>query len=477
MNSTWRSAAALGAMALFTAACASGATDVPVDDASAGAGTAVPTTSAARPNTPAPATTVTPSTVVDIESLETLPPAEPELIELTSDTDPSELRFETLSAFGGVRVGFDVAARLVASGDFVGVDPDPSASKYWNAPAFVALVTQGLDGTEITSVDELLARTAAVPGASVEPTFTAIDALGHRLIGYEFTQLTEGQGITPLFASARLGAPVQGAWWPFPRGEVYLADTDRGVLAVGMAGVDDDDIAAARPVFADLVLNMELAAAFDDAPAELSGFQPAELDERPLAAAPTSDFEVLEDAYRALRAGPYEITNLGEPYVIDVPSEWTVKLNVPGFVVLARSHSFGPMNAALVALRDVSFGRWGTTSPAPIGDEVDLTDMRAFVADPPAGLTIDNVAEVALGSRTALAFDLGFDEPDCSVERPCVFNLVTDWGKVEPIRAGFGIRIWWVETDDGGSITWFTSSTDPAELAAIGEVVESIEFG
>lgn len=430
------------------------------DDSSAGSGT---TTPISTPSTmPAPPET-------------TLPLAE---LEMESDVALEEY---VTPAMGGMRFSASTKHFPAILHDTVLVYTEPPDDVFIGprSAAEIALITQSVASSPISSVESYLETVAGVDTAIIEPTGDAIELFGHRLIGYVLRDTSATP--TSLFSSARYGAPVDSEFSPLPYSILYLADTPAGVLTAGMSGADEEHARHSAGALATLIATAELTGpGLDGAlpPGEVitatggGGPRPAPaplVDEGPAA---------MEASFAAIEPGRYQLPNLGRQLTIDIDDGWYAQPNFPGFVVLTGPNSIGPGDRDLVLFSDVIEYLPTEAGPRRAGAAVAVTDAAAFIAAPPPGFTVSGVVDDQLGQASVTRFDLTA-EPDatCGLGGPCEASLVTSYDFVKPLASGFDHRIWWITHDEGPDTVFVAMALgDPGFIERATALVDTVEF-
>ena len=434
---------ALAAVALAASACGSGTSGIAAE------------ASADGPPSDAPASTTTiPSELI------TLP-----------TTDIADLRFETFAALGGLRVGFDADALVMSDGDVVAV-ANPADDDPFSSVASVALVSQTLGANPIDGTDDFISL-ALDSGMTVEPSGTAIDALGLRLEGYRL----ELASMEPnyLLAASRLGENSAAAY-AFSGAQVFLADVDGGVLIFAADGATESGRSTALSRLGDMVATAELLGpmSFPAPTARPSNGSPPS---RPEIGERDPDLPPLDRQFRALEPGRYQLPRLGDTFALELGDDWWAQANTLGFVELSAPTSFGPGNDDLAFIVGLDEGQFSVSGPTFVGTPDDIGDLAGWVNSPPDGLAVSDVEQVDLGSRTATRFDVAIDEDaTCQDADPCEYWMFSPVEAALVIKSGFDVRIWHVEDHEFAPLTIMASSSGPTWLDRATALVETIEF-
>jgi hypothetical protein len=339
--------------------------------------------------------------------------------------------------------------------------------------ASIALITQSIAGSAVSTVDEYLATVDGVEGAVVEPTGDAIELFGRRLRGYEITNGSELDE-PKLFSSARFGAPVDTEFAPFPYAMVYLADTPAGVLSADISGRNEADARKSAGALATLVATAELTGPGLDeplAPGEV--IEPTSVGSPPEPAPLIPDGPpALETAFAPIDPGSYQLPNVGRQLTIDIDDGWFAQPNFPGIVVLTAPGSIGPGDRDLVMISDVVEYVPTEAGPRRAGESTVITNVEAFVAAPPPGFAITELSERALGDASITQFDLTTDP-----ETRSGAALITSYGPIAQLVPGFDHRIWWITHDDGPATLFIAMALgDPDFIDRATALVDTVEI-
>jgi len=489
-----RGAVALMVVALLSSACSSpdegvltGPSEASVEDVST-TSTSTSTSAAAAETPPTePPAVSEPTTTLLTESADEPVDVEPEPVddglELVSfvATDLGErVRPFVTSAMGGVRFSIDETHYLFVLGDNIFVSPRGFSPDTNMVPgAYLGLISQTPNGTRLRSIEDFLAQFDPFEEFSVEPNGTAVELFGHRLAGFTVVQSATIDRLT-MFANGRHPGPPMSVF-SIGTAEVFIAETPSGLLFVGYetedeaTGVTEVDETATRDALATLLSTVELnGPGFDPAlpsPSNLAG-QGAPPD-------PASVAEVgppaLVAAFSPIEAGTYQLPNFGLQLSLDIPDGWLVQPNFPGIVGLSLQGSRGPGDRGIVfasrirgALAPVAGG------PVQVGEPISLTDIRDFVAAPPAGLVIENVQELSLAGQPVLRFDVSIaQDVSCAQDDPCEFAFTTSWGFTKLLQSTNLHRVWWFDEHPSGRSMIIASGALPEFLDQATALAES----
>ena len=384
-------------------------------------------------------------------------------------------------AMGGVRYSVSADLPPATIHDTLIVFTEPPTAQIFapRSNATIALVTQSIAGSAVSTVDDFIKTVEGVDGAVVEPTGDAVELFGRRLRGYEISNGTDTEEPT-LFSSARFGAPVDTEFSPFPFALVYLADTPSGVLMASMSGSDEANARKSSGAFATFLSTAELTGPGLDTP-----LPPGEVIEPASIGSPPEPASLLDDGPPALEVtfapiepGPYQVPNVGRQLTIDIEDGWFAQPNFPGIVVLTAPGSIGPGDHDLVMISDVVEYLPTEAGPRRGGESVPITNIEDLLASPPIGFDMSRISTRELGSVSVTQFDLTSDpEVTCVLGQPCEATLVTSYGVTKPLAAGFDHRIWWVEHETGPATVFAaTALHDPDFIERATALVETIEI-
>lgn len=395
--------------------------------------------------------------------------------------DGAELIEFVTPAMGGIRYSMSVDHTPATIHDTVLVFTEPPNAQILGprSTAAIALVTQSVAGSAVSTVDDYLETVQGVENAVIEPTGDAIELFGRRLRGYEISN-DAGLEEPTLFSSARFGAPVDTEFAPFPYAIVYLADTQAGVLAASIAGSNETNARQSSGALATLLSTLELTGPGLDAP-----LPPGEVIEPTSKGAPPEPAPLIDDAPPALEAafapidpGTYQLPNVGRQLVIDIDDGWYAQPNFPGIVVLTAAGSIGPGDRDLVMISDVVEYLPTEAGPRRGGDSTPVTSLDALLVAPPPGFTVSQVSTLELGGVAATQFDLtSAPGASCALGEPCEAAFVTSYGVVNPLAAGFDHRIWWIEHETGPATVFVaTALDDPDFIERATALVETVDI-
>jgi hypothetical protein len=456
-------AATIASTLAATAACAGG------DPDSLAAGD---TTLAVKTGSTMTASTTTTPSLPDLASLP-LADFEPD--------DDTELREFVTPALGGVRFSVSEDHTPAISHDTVLVFTEPPKARI-NEPrstAAIALVTQSVAGSAVSTVDDYLGAVESVEGVVVEPTGDAIELFGRRLRGYEISSDFE-LGEPTLFSSARFGAPVDTEFAPLPYAIVYLDDTPAGVLTASISGSDEPHARQSSDAFATLLSTTALTGPGLDRPLPPGEVIESSADGAPPTPAPLIDDAppALETAFAPIDPGSYQLPNVGRRLTIDIDDGWFAQPNFPGIVVLTAPGSVGPGDRDLVMISDVVEYLVTEAGPRRGGASTAVASVDTLIAAPPPGFDVTEVSDRELAGASVTRFDLTTD-PDatCALGEPCEAALVTSYGFVKPLAAGFDHRIWWITHDTGPATVFIAMALDdPDFIDRATTLVDTVTF-
>ena len=433
-----------------------------------------------------------------LASLVSVDPPEPIAPEVAADPAAPPTRFEpeapdlgdqvrtvTYPALGGVRFDTDLAHDVYAYGDGVFIDPAGIGGSVTSDLAVLALLTQFPDTSPVATVDDVLSAFGSVPELSVQPNGQLIELFDRELVGYsvdlssapEFLQVIPDPALR-LLDTTRRGALPFSAITP-QRSQIYLAETPAGVL---YASFDVNPYALDPPAldaFATLLETVELTGPGFDAPlpdaTTFGGVQP-----------PPVPAEIVEDgppglfvAFTTTPSGRNQIHNFGIPISADV-SGWFIQPNQPGAVVFVGGGiSRGPGDRGVVMLAGLEPQITPQAGgPSIAGEPVDLSDIEAFLANPPDNLDVSNVVETEVGGLEAFRFDVRVaDGATCAQDDPCeyAFETAWNWAATVSINAENDHRIWWMPDHPAGPAMIHVTDIDPEFIEIGTRFVESIE--
>ncbi len=260
--------------------------------------------------------------------------------------DLTGLRVISYPALGGSRLGIEDDIVFLSEGDFMSVR-DPLS----DGQVIIARVSQTADGKQISNVDEFLAEVDAFSAPTVTVPGETMNLLGEQLALYQFRG--DGQPGPGLFAARPFGYFGNVWWTPDGFADVFLAEIEGGVIAVGAIASTAEGLASARELLDEVVPTLALLTA-DTKPAALPesadryqvtpdslGFSPATLDPQ---GAPE-----LTQLFSPVEAGDYQMGNLSVPIALSIDDGWFAAINIPTFVVFAELPPVGP------GFRDIIF--------------------------------------------------------------------------------------------------------------------------
>jgi hypothetical protein len=384
-------------------------------------------------------------------------------------------------AMGGLRysVSPDHTPAIIHDTVLVFTEPPNLQINGPRSTASIGLVTQSIAGSAVSTVEAFLETVEGVDDAVVEPTGDAIELFGRRLRGYQISNGAELDEPT-LFSSARFPAPVDNEFGMFPYALIYVGDTPAGVLAAGLFGSDEANARESSGALATLLSTTELTGQGLDSP-----LPPGEVIEPTSPGPPPEPAPLLVDAPPALEIvfapidpGQYQVPNVGRQLTIDIDDGWFAQPNFPGIVVLTAPGSVGPGDRELVMISDVVEYLPTEAGPRRGGESTPVTNVEALVATPPPGFSASKISNLQLGGLSAAQFDLTTD-PDatCVLGEPCEAALVTSYGVLKPLAAGFDHRIWWIEHETGPATVFIAMALDdPDFIEQATALVKTIEM-
>lgn len=390
-----------------------------------------------------------------------------------------ELQTHVIPALGGMTLG-------VADPQIVHYDANLLTVRSSFAPTVgavqptmtLALVSQFPDGGPIDDIDELT-RGVAIFG-SAEPTGEMLSAFGLEMERWAFVAADPDARTSPLFSAFPRGTGGPTAWNPFPFSELYLAETEGGVLAFGWSGQTEAELAEAKKIFDQVAPSIELAnqdfAALGAVDAPVMGSLPPENPPAPV---------VLPDDWDApfggvgvpVDPGTYTSNVLGTPARFTVGEDWDVQPNFPAFFVLSGRESIGPGD------RGVEF-RIGVTEIVPVngayqaaGDGIDFTDLRALSESPPENMMIE-VTDIEVAGQAALQADIEIvPSGSCDASEVCEYIMFTRYAwPGHSLRAGYVYRVLHLEEGLAEPLTITMAAVDSAWFDIAQPVIDSLEF-
>ncbi len=353
------------------------------------------------------------------------------------------------SSMGGVAFQVADGDPLFVSGDTVVVSDRPIDE--FGPTAAVGLISQLMSGDPVSEPADFIAAIESVPGATIEPTGTAIDVLGYRLIGYR-TEAPLAAADTLLFADQRRGSEPQSGASPFPFGITFVAETPSGLLTAGMTFFEPDQAQTLEPAFGTLLASMAFTGpgldevlTSDTAAAEEPAGEPA-----PPADVVEGGPPLLGAPFSPVEPGSYLIDNFGRALVLDLGEDWFVLPNFPGIVAIGATGSIGPGDRDLVMVNGM-VDAVPTAGPLVAGEAVLMDDIEAFLASPPSAVSVSDIERFDIDGTEVIQFDLlANPDADCSAEDPCDLTFRTDYGVDTATQSTQLHRIWWFEEHPNG---------------------------
>ena len=388
------------------------------------------------------------------------PGAEPTELDLVAPDLEGRSRTLTYPALGGVRFAVDETHDVWHYGDGIAIDPVGAGSNASTGIAALALFTQAADGSELSTVEQVLDTLSLVPELSVQPNGHFVDLFDRQLTGYtvELTSVPEFSVSLPDDALRLLDATRRGALRFFSftpqRTQMYLAETPAGVLYAAFDVNPYAEVPVTQDAFATLLATAELTGPGLDQPLPegsiLGGAEP-----------PPAPAEIVEDSppplfvsFQQPEDGRHQIHNFGIPISADVTG-WFLQPNAPGSVVFVGAGiSRGPGDRGVVFLAGLQphiVPQAG--GPSVAGDPVDLSDIESFLANPPDNLDVSNVSQTDIGGFDAFRFDVRVAEgATCAQDDPCeyAFETAWNWPATVSINAANEHRIWWIPDHPAG---------------------------
>ena len=388
------------------------------------------------------------------------PDAEPTELDLVAPDLERRSRTLTYPALAGVRFAVDETHDVWHYGDGIAIDPVGAGSNASTGIAALALFTQAADGSELSTVEQVLDTLSLVPELSVQPNGHFVDLFDRQLTGYtvELTSVPEFSVSLPDDALRLLDATRRGALRFFSftpqRTQMYLAETPAGVLYAAFDVNPYAEVPVTQDAFATLLATAELTGPGLDQPLPegsiLGGAEP-----------PPAPAEIVEDgppplfvSFQQPEDGRHQIHNFGIPISADVTG-WFLQPNAPGSVVFVGAGiSRGPGDRGVVFLAGLQphiVPQAG--GPSVAGDPVDLSDIETFLANPPDNLDVSNVSQTDIGGFDAFRFDVRVVEgATCAQDDPCeyAFETAWNWPATVSINAANEHRIWWIPDHPAG---------------------------
>ena len=407
-------------------------------------------------------------------------------LELVAPDLGGRSRTLTYPALGGVRFAVDESHDVWHYGDGIVIDPVGAGSNASTDSVSIALLTQGANGEELTTVEQVLDTLSLVPEISAQPNGYFVDLFGRQLTGYtvELVGVPEFSVSLPddalrLLEATRLGAlPGFHAFTP-QREQVYLADTPAGVLYTSFGVNPYAEIPVTQDAFATFLATAELTGPGLDQPlprgTTYGGTEP-----------PPTPAEIVEDgppplfaAFQESDSGRHQLHNFGIPISADTTG-WFIQPNAPGVVVFVGAGiSRGPGDRGLVLIAGLEphiIPQAG--GPSVAGDPVDLSDIEAFLTNPPDNLDISDISQTDIGGFDAFRFDVRVAEgATCAQDDPCeyAFETAWNWPATVSINAANDHRIWWIPDHPAGPSMIHATDIDPDFIEIATGLVDSIE--
>lgn len=378
----------------------------------------------------------------------------------------------TFPALGGIRIDALDSHDVYAAGDRVMVDAVGGLGAFDSGAAYIGLATQGSDRRGIRTVEGLLSE---LDDVVAERTGEHIDLFGYRLLGYSVERREAEPRV--FLPSVRFG--VEGRHvWTLDRDLIFMATTPAGVLYAGY----DTGGSPERPVglgaFAVLVSSAELTGPGFDRALPLGRVDVAEGPRPEPAIVAEAGPDPLQIAHGGPLAGRYQIPNFGQQVSLAIDG-WTVQPNQPGIVALTYANSVGPGDSSVVFISGLSASIVAQASgPRTVGEPIDLSDINAFLDEPPANLVISNVSDVEVAGLAAVRFDIRVGPAaTCAQNEPCeyAFEPTWPWSFSVAIRAELAHRIWWFPDHPTGVAMIHASDLDEDFLDDASRLVASAE--
>ena len=395
-------------------------------------------------------------------------------------------RTVTYPALGGIRFDIDNTHDVWAYGDGIVIDPVGAGGNVTTDSAQLALITQTPEGAPIDTVADFLETMSFVPEISVAPNGRVIDVFDRELTGFT----VELVGIPPfattlpedalrLFDTSRRGSLPFASLTP-QRTQMYLAETPAGVLYASYDVNPYVEDPLAQDAFATLLATVELTGPGLGVPlpegARFGGDGPS-----PEAA------EISDDGPPALFVssspiadGRYQLHNFGYPISAQLDG-WFVQPNLPGAAVFVGGGiSRGPGDRGVVFLAGIEPSITPQAGgPTRVGDPVDLSDIEAFLDDPPDNLDIFDVSQTEIAGLEAFRFDVRVAQgATCAQDDPCeyAFEATWNWNATVSINAENHHRIWWIPDHPAGPSMIYVSDFNEEFLDIGTSLVDSIEL-
>jgi hypothetical protein len=391
-----------------------------------------------------------------------------------------ELEERFLPALGGMRFGIkpEYSVHHDANMAVIRQGFETDSGRY--LPSMViALVGQYPDGSFLHTVDQFTGPAVNAVG-SATANGTTLNMFGLELAGYSF-RLNEDQPVGPHYIYSAYGRTGEGptAWQPFPFGELFLAEAEDGVLAIGYTAATEQELEQGRKIFETVAPTVSINQTPVPANAPDEPEPIAEFRDVPALQFDGSGPPVLAQGFQPVDPGTYRIANLATAMEVTFDEGWWVQPNFPGFVAFTGDDSFGPGDRGLTFRLGIKSLVPSTVGPVPAGPVVDLPDMSALIDDPPTNLEISNVQTVEVGGYPATRFDIRFsDDADCSAVDPCQYLFRADvFPLPEDVRTGYVNRIWHISEGVDEPITVFAATPDASWFSRAEELLSTITLG
>ena len=330
--------------------------------------------------------------------------------------------------------------------------PDPEGSVR-DVRFLIGRASQSGGGQPITTIEALLDHLIEVGEAEVTEGDDGIDLLGLQLRQFRVASADRAAN----FASEPVGFASLSGWESESQMFVYATELEDALLLVATLGRSETELGHSETLMRSVIPTISFAGDRDAIPPQQTPDDAVAVDlSNPYisAEAPAVDGgpPLLPDAFTMIEeAGPYQVLKLGLPLQLDLPLEWVVRPNFPGFVVLSDFGSRGPYRLDIRMHNDVELLVPLGDGHQPIGPGFTVAPIEDLLADPPPNLTISNVdREVSFAGFDTVAFDIALtDAHDCGpVEKPCEYAWTTPTSEGSTITGTFAHRVWVVEGTD-----------------------------
>ncbi len=396
------------------------------------------------------------------------------------EPDWSQLEEHNLPVMGGMTLGIAAPQSIHYDANLVMVRSTYDSVQGAAQPTMVfGLFSQFVDTSPIADIAALTEQRIAAFGTA-EPTGETLSAFGLEMERWSFVASDPDLDNGPLLSPYPLGTGGPTGWNPFPFSELYLAETEAGILAFGWSAPTAAELADAEAIFDQVAPSIELAnqdiAARGTVTAPISASNPPESPPAPVDL-PEGWDTPFDGVGMEIDPGSYTSTNLGTPVMFTVGDNWEVQPNFPGWLVLTGPESVGPGD------RDLVF-RTGVTELVPVnaqyerdGDAIELTDLQALADDPPPNMVI-GISEIEIDGRTVLQADIEIvPSASCGETEVCEYILFTRYPfPGQSIRTGFVNRIVQIEEGLAEPLTLIVAAQDPAWFDIAQSVIDSLEF-